>query len=292
MVIEAHAKINWTLNTVGKRDDGYHLLDMILQEISLCDKLTLEEADEITFRLDGRARVPETEDNLALKAARRLAESTGMFKGAAITLKKAIPVCAGMGGGSADAAAVLRGLNILWGLHLPMDELCRIGLTLGADVPYCLRGGLMRAQGIGEALTPLACARNYPLVAIQPCRGLSTRHVFTAYKEEEVPASGIPDNDGAAEALSAGDLARLSDTMGNALEHTACALRPAISDALRSLKDHGARAAQMTGSGSAVFGVFTDIRHARDAYARLAVKWPTTYLTHTIGLTAQTPVPK
>jgi 4-diphosphocytidyl-2-C-methyl-D-erythritol kinase len=283
MVIEAHAKINWTLNIIGRRDDGYHLMDMILQEISLCDKLTIERADGISLKLDGHARVPDAEDNIVLKAAKRFAEAANVPFGAVITLKKVIPVCAGMGGGSADAAAVLRGLNELWGLHLPMDELCSFGLSLGADVPFCLRGSLMRAQGIGEILIPLHCARTFPIIVIQPCRGLSTRHVFEAFKEEEVPTCNRPDNNSAVEALKSGNLARLSASMGNALEYTACTLRPAIRDAVRSLKEYGARAVQMTGSGSAVFGVYAESKQARDAYLHLALKWPSIFLARTIG---------
>ena len=143
--IQAHAKINWTLDAVGKRPDGYHELDMLMQSVSLHDTLTMQEADSLVLMLSQGARVPDDGNNLVLRAARRLMEATGVERGAIMTLQKRIPVAAGMGGGSADAAAVLVGLNRLWRLGLKQTELEEIGLSIGADVPFCVRGGLVRA---------------------------------------------------------------------------------------------------------------------------------------------------
>ena len=156
--IQARAKINWTLDVVGTLPNGYHDLDMLMQSVTLCDQMTMEEAPQLTLyvRAQGRSFVPADGNNLVLKAAAALQAATGCTRGARITLKKYIPVAAGMGGGSSDAAAALVGLNRLWGLGLSPDKLEEIGLTVGADVPFCIRGGLQRAKGVGEKLTPLA----------------------------------------------------------------------------------------------------------------------------------------
>lgn len=140
MLINARAKINWTLDITGRREDGYHLMDMLMQPVTLCDTISLTEAETLTLTCGGTPRLTASEDNLALRAARALRLRTGCTRGAAIHVEKRIPVGAGMGGGSADAAAVLRGLNQLWALNLSQHELEEIGLTLGADVPFCLRG--------------------------------------------------------------------------------------------------------------------------------------------------------
>ena len=151
--IQARAKINWTLDVVGTLPNGYHDLDMLMQSVTLCDQMTMEEAPQLTLyvRAQGRSFVPADGNNLVLKAAAALQAATGCTRGARITLKKYIPVAAGMGGGSSDAAAALVGLNRLWGLGLSPDKLEEIGLTVGADVPFCIRGGLQRAKGVGEA---------------------------------------------------------------------------------------------------------------------------------------------
>ena len=153
--IQARAKINWTLDVVGTLPNGYHDLDMLMQSVTLCDQMTMEEAPQLSLyvRAQGRAFVPADGNNLVLKAAAALQAATGCTRGARITLKKYIPVAAGMGGGSSDAAAALVGLNRLWGLGLSADRLEEIGLTVGADVPFCVRGGLQRAQGVGERPT-------------------------------------------------------------------------------------------------------------------------------------------
>lgn len=281
MQLKARAKINWSLDTVGTRADGYHLLDMVMQSVELCDDVLLENADTLTLRADGCVRVPETDDNLALRAAHALLDFTGERRGAAITLHKHIPVGGGLGGGSADAAAVLKGLNDLWQLHLPMQTLLDIGLKLGADIPFCLTGGLCRAQGIGEILTPAPCLRSFPLIIIQPCRSLSTRQVFTLLKEHTVTRR--PENDGVLRALAEGNLPLLAQCMGNTLQSTSVALRPAIREAITALREHGARAAQMTGSGSAVFGVFSSPSAAHTAFTSLKRKYRVCHLTRTLS---------
>lgn len=280
MKLRANAKINWTLDTVGLREDGYHLMDMLMQSVSLHDTITLSPAASLSFSAEGSVRVPQNEENLAFRAAQALQQYTGTTQGAAIHLLKRIPSGAGLGGGSADAAAVLRGLNTLWELHLPQETLLKIGLSLGADVPFCLTGGLAHVQGIGEIITPLASARVYPLLIIQPCRGLSTPQVFKALDEMDV-SSARPNNAQAMAALGSGSLPLLAQSLGNTLQPVAISMRPQIRHAISVLREYGARAAQMTGSGSAVFGVFSSTSAARTAYTALSRRYVHCYLAQT-----------
>lgn len=279
MHLKARAKINWTLDIVGQRADGYHLMDMLMQPVTLADHITLAPADEISLTTGGSPLLPADEKHLAYRAAAALKKHTGYPGGALIHVEKHIPVGAGMGGGSADAAGVLIGLNQLWELHLSTAELETIGLSLGADVPFCIRGGLTRTTGIGESMEDLPCAQNWSLVVIQPCDGLSTKEIFTAYHEGIVDAR--PDNAAAALALANGDPAQLSSAMANVMQPVSEARRPGIHEAIEALKQQGAFAAQMTGSGSAVFGAFADEASAAIAFEALSPRWARTYLCKT-----------
>ncbi len=263
MRLLARAKINWTLDITGQREDGYHFMDMLMQPVTLSDMIDLEEADTVTLTCSGTPYLPPDEHHLAWRAAMALKQHTGCGKGASIHVHKCIPVGAGMGGGSADAAAVLVGLNRLWQLHLSQDALEAIGLTLGADVPFCLRGGLQHVQGIGEKMSPVPCKKMLPLCVIQPCEGLSTGAVFKAYHGEAVHA--CPHTLQAMEALQQGDLPKLSASLGNVLQSVSETMRPAIGLAIQDLLKAGAVTAWMTGSGSAVFGVFQDSASAEKA---------------------------
>lgn len=263
MRLLARAKINWTLDITGQREDGYHFMDMLMQPVTLSDIIDLEEADAVTLTCSGTPYLSPDERHLAWRAAMALKQHTGCEKGAHIHVHKCIPVGAGMGGGSADAAAVLVGLNRLWQLNLSQDALEAIGLTLGADVPFCLRGGLQHVQGIGEKMTPVPCKKMLPLCVIQPCEGLSTGAVFKAYHGEAVHAH--PHTLQAMEALQQGDLSKLSACLGNVLQSVSETMRPAIGLAIQDLLKAGAVTAWMTGSGSAVFGVFQDSASAEKA---------------------------
>ena len=273
--IQARAKINWTLDVVGVLPNGYHDLDMLMQSVTLCDQMTMEDADELTLSVRmGGGFVPADENNLVLRAARALQQHSGCTKGARITLRKYIPVAAGMGGGSSDAAAALKGLNVLWKLNLDDDTLEEIGLTIGADVPFCIRGGLQRAQGVGERLTPVAIKRPLSIVAFQPCRGLSTKEVFTSLHEDGIRDEDRPDNETAQRALQNGDVRLLGRSLGNVLEPVSRRLRPDIDQAIRNIEAAGAVGARMTGSGSAVFGVFLHAGACRKAAQELQKTYP------------------
>ena len=275
--IQARAKINWTLDVVGVLPNGYHDLDMLMQSVTLCDQMTVEDADELTLsvRMGRNSFVPADESNLVLRAARALQKETGCTRGAAITLQKFIPVAAGMGGGSSDAAAALKGLNVLWGLGLSDDRLEEIGLTIGADVPFCIRGGLQRAQGVGERLTPLEIKKPLYLVAFQPCRGLSTKEVVTSLHEDGIRDEDRPDNEAAQQALITGNVLLLGRSLGNVLEPVSRRMRPQLDEAIRAIEESGAVGARMTGSGSAVFGVYAHAGACKKAAALLQKTYPT-----------------
>lgn len=277
MQIQARAKINWALEITGQRSDGYHLLDGVMQPLALCDTLVFEKSNALSLHIEGAA-LSAGDDNLILKAARALQNRCGVKEGAKISLVKRIPMGAGLGGGSADAAATLKGLNLFWQLHLRMEELLQIGVKLGADVPFCLMDKPMRAQGIGEILTPVFCKRIFPLLLIQPCEGLSTKEIFTAFHQENPEKGDVP---GVMEALAEGDLEKMDACAVNMLQEVSARKKPELLTAIDALRSAGAAFARMTGSGSVVFGVFESRKQAEKAYAQLQKMYPVCILTET-----------
>ena len=271
----AHAKINWGLNITGRRKDGYHLLDMVMQAIDLCDDLAIEPAEQLSLTVDGS---PAGEDNLVLRAARALNRRAGTKFGARMALTKRIPARAGLGGGSADCAAALRALNGLWSLGLSDAQLMEIGLSLGADVPFCLAGGLARVAGIGEDIRPVADPPRIPLVLAVPGGGLSTGAVFSLWDAGGFSGVGL-DAEALAEAVARRDLPTVDRLCANALTAPALSLLPEIGATIDALRSLGAAAAFMTGSGSAVVGTFESEAAAR----RAAHAIPGAMLTHTVG---------
>ena len=303
LCMKAHAKINWTLDILGTRQDGYHLMDMLMQSVEMHDTLWLEEADELiledaacTKTADvsaaddslSSAAVVYNETNLVYRAAKKLRDYCHIQKGARMRLLKSIPSGAGMGGGSADAAAALRGLRELWQADISEEELLALGLSLGADIPFMLTGGLARVGGIGENITPLSPAPQVWLVMLQPCGGLSTKEVFGAFDALDPDTLSRPQNALAQQALVAGDLASLGRAMNNVLEGVSVQARPAIGEAARMLEEAGAVRGMMTGSGSVVYGVFATEESARKAAETMRVLalergWGDVWVTHTLG---------
>ncbi|MDR1599013.1 MAG: 4-(cytidine 5'-diphospho)-2-C-methyl-D-erythritol kinase [Oscillospiraceae bacterium] len=284
MRVKARGKINWTLDIEGVRGDGYHLIDTLMQSVELYDTLAFERADGLLLQVDGPMRVTADENNLVTRAMRLLAERLSVSAGCVITLTKRIPIGAGMGGGSADAAAALAGLNRFWRLSLKEAELNALALELGADTPFCLTGGLQRATGVGERLERLPVNRPAYLVIAQPCWGLSTPEMFQRYDEyarESVVPPRRPDNERAVRAARDGSLARMCAAMGNVLQPAAILQRPEIAQAIQTLEHLGAIRAQMTGSGSAVFGVFASAWAAQYAWERVSTIWRRCWTTRT-----------
>ena len=257
---KAYAKLNLTLGVTGKRADGYHLLDSLMLTTSLCDELTVERSNDVLITVTG-ATLPYR--NTVRSAVEYYRALTG--RGAAVRLKKRIPSEAGLGGGSADAAAVLRALDRLYG-DTDEQTLYAIALKVGADVPFCLKGGLCRARGIGELLEPLPIGGPLHFVIAKPAQGVSTKALFTAL---QLPCP-MPDNLAAARALQAGDAKALAPLLFNALEAPARACVPDIAVIEEKLLSLGALGVCMSGSGSAVFGLFPGAEQARAAEQALA----------------------
>lgn len=261
--VQARAKINWSLSICGERPDGYHELDMLMQRIELCDELSFENTRWLTLEVNGRL-VPAGSGNLVLRAAEALNDALGRHMGARIRLKKCIPSRAGLGGGSADCAATLLALNQLWNLRLPLRTLSAIGVKLGADVPFCLQGGMCRACGVGEQLTPCEGTPAIPLAMVTPGGGLSTPVVFKAWSDGGYPSTSL-DNLALAQALLRGDLEAAQRLSANDLEAPAIALMPEIAALKERFLSLGARFVRMTGSGSTVFAAFSTEEEARHA---------------------------
>lgn len=277
MQIDARAKINWALEITGRRPDGYHLLDGVMQSIALSDTLFIEEANSLSLTIEGSS-LSAGEDNLIIRSAKALQTFSNTVKGAKIHLVKRIPMGAGLGGGSADAAAVLKGLNAFWQLNLPMQTLLNIGVKLGADIPFCLMDAPMRAQGIGEILTPIPCQRTFPLLLLQPCEGLSTKDIFSAYHQENPKGGSV---EGVMEALKNGDLSLMETSAVNMLQTVSVRKKPVLQTAIDALYTSGASFARMTGSGSVVYGAFENTSAAQHAFDTLKARYPVCVLTET-----------
>ena len=252
---EAYAKINLSLDIVGKRPDGYHEVCMIMQTIDLHDTLTFEECDEgivlVTDSEELNAESDSGKDNLIVKAAKALFLRKGENRGVKITLTKRIPIAAGMAGGSTDAAAALRGINRLFGYGLSDEELEEIGVKLGADVPYCVKGGTKLSEGIGEVLTELPTPVKTALVICKPPVNISTKEVYEKYDALKDPFH--PDVKAMVEAIKAGESSKIPGLCGNSLEKVTKEIYPRIGEIERFFEENGAIRAVMTGSGPTVF---------------------------------------
>ena len=267
---QAWAKINLTLQVTGRRADGYHELESLVAFADLGDGLLVEPARDLTLQVTGpfAAALAGEGDNLVLRAARALAARSGGAAGAAITLTKNLPVASGIGGGSADAAAALRGLKRLWCIDLPAAELAALALTLGADVPVCLRGEPVMMSGIGEALQPVAALPPLWLLLVNCGVAVATPAVFAAREgavskvaEPRLPPVGI------------GPFIDWLAARGNDLEAPACRLAPAVASVLAALKAlPDCLLARMSGSGATCFGLFENEQAARRAAEAIALQ--------------------
>ncbi|GHV33579.1 4-diphosphocytidyl-2-C-methyl-D-erythritol kinase [Clostridia bacterium] len=268
----AYAKVNLTLDVLGKRPDGYHELKMAAQSVSLCDELTIELTKSPAFTgLSNKAYIPGDERNHAVKAARLFRDKTRAWDGgAAITINKRIPACAGLGGGSSDAAAVLNALNAAFDEPLTYGELVELALQIGSDVPFCLRGGTQLMEGRGELLTPLSPLPLCSLLLVKPETQLPTPRVFGWLKPGDLRCH--PDLDGFLSALENGDLPGIARRLYNVLETVAARHERGITEAHNDLIAAGALGASMTGTGSVVFGLFADEADAKRAASEVGRK--------------------
>lgn len=281
---KARAKINLTLDVTGKRPDGYHTVRMVMQTISLHDTVTVSltpdhAGDENGFWLQTNLPyLPTDGRNLAMRAAKLFYEETGRDNpGTRIEIEKRIPVAAGLAGGSTDAAAVLSALDELHGTGLDIDRLCAMGLTLGADVPYCLRGGTMLAEGIGEVLTPLPKMPRCTVVLCKPSFSVSTAAVYAEMNGGDL--SPRPDTTGMLAALQAGDYAGICHRLYNVMEPVTGSKHAEIAEIRDTLLSCGADGVVMSGSGPTTYGLFTSMDTAEQACAALRKRFPDTHLT-------------
>ena len=271
--LNAYGKINLGLDVVGRLENGYHQVRMVMQTIGIFDELTFtrrKEGIRITADSD---EIPTNEHNLVYKAVRLMKETYNIASGVEIHLKKRIPVAAGMAGGSSDAAAALRGVDRMFGLGLNQQELCRLGVQIGADVPYCIMGGTVLAEGIGEKLTPLAAAPDCYILLVKPDVSVSTRDVYTNFRLDKVKVH--PDIDGMIQAVKEGSLSGITSRMENVLEQVTVSRYPVIQDIKDKMKEMGAMNSLMSGSGPTVFGIFCEEEGARKAYEGMRIQYKT-----------------
>ena len=283
MEVYAHAKLNLTLDVLGKRPDGYHDMRMMMQTIGLSDRLTLEENRGTSLRVRTNLHfLPDNEKNLAAQAALRYWEARGLPPGHLdITIDKRIPVCAGMAGGSSDAAAVLRALNEMDGNPMSAGELAQVGERVGSDVPYCVLGGTALAEGRGEELTPLPPLPQCWVVLCKPEFSISTPALFA--RIDSVRLRCRPDTQGAIAALKAGDLAGVARRLYNVFEDALPDHRRLrVNDMKNTLIQCGALGASMSGTGPTAFGLFDDEARAQEARVRLEEFGGEVFLTQTV----------
>ncbi len=268
MELKALGKINLGLDVLGRRENGYHDVRMVMQTLYLYDQITIEKTEKPGIELSTNLfYLPVNENNLAYRAADLLMQEFGVEEGVKITLEKHIPVAAGMAGGSSNAAAVLYGINRMFSLGLSQEELMERGVKLGADVPYCIMRGTVLAEGIGEILTPLPAMPRCTVLVAKPPISVSTKLVYEKLDAHEI--ENHPDIDGVLEGLERQDLKKIASSMGNVLESVTVEEYPVIEEIKEMMKENGALNAMMSGSGPTVFGLYSDKRMAKEAAQKI-----------------------
>lgn len=276
--IKTPAKINLALDVTGQRNDGYHTLKMVMQTISVYDSITISAAtntgihNNVNLTMDKELpdKIPASK-NIVYKAAMLMKERFNLKTCFNIHLNKNIPAAAGLAGGSSDCAATLEGINKLCHLGLPEEELCKIGVTLGADVPFCIKKGTVLCEGIGEILTPLSPLPEIWLVLIKPCISVSTAYVYTHL---DLPGLKYhPDIDSMVNAINNKNIKEIASCLSNVLETVTIKEYPLITEIKTFLKDNGAAGSLMSGSGPTVFGMFEDKETASTTYKKATEKY-------------------
>lgn len=269
--LKAQAKINLGLDVLGKREDGYHEVRMVMQTVGIYDRLIITRIPEDEIRIKSNlAFLPLNENNLIYKAAKLLKEEYSYEGGMEIDLNKFIPVAAGMAGGSTDAASTLFGINKLCNLGMSQHRMMELGLRLGADVPYCVMRGTALAEGIGEKLTRLKPMPHCWLLVAKPPVNVSTKLVYENLDMSEVVEH--PDIDGIIRAIEAQDVPGIAAKLGNVLEQVTIPLYPVIDIIKKDMLERGALNSMMSGSGPTVFGIFPDEETALKCQAFLKAK--------------------
>ncbi len=282
--LKARAKINLSLDVLGKREDGYHDVRMVMQTIGIYDRLIITKIPEDEIRIQSNLfYLPINENNLIYKAAKLLKEKFGFAGGVDVNLNKFIPVAAGMAGGSTDAASTLFGINKIYELGLSQNKLMELGVQIGADVPYCIMRGTALAEGIGEQLSRLKPVPHMWIVVAKPPINISTKLVY-----EQLDMNDIlyhPNVDKMIQAINKESIEEIAANMGNVLERVTIPLYPIIDSIKNDMLSHGAINAMMSGSGPTVFGIFPNERTALNcqAYLKLKKEAKQVYITETFN---------
>lgn len=280
MLLKAYAKINLSLDVIGKREDGYHLLRMIMQNIDLYDVIELEEIDcGIKLECD-KSYVPTDERNIAYKAAELFIKKYDLDLGIKISIIKNIPVSAGLAGGSTDAAAVLLGMRDMFRPEISDKELMEQGVSIGADIPYCIVGGTALCEGIGEKITRLNSFKDNILIVVKPPFGVSTKDVYQKLDIKKIKIH--PSTETLINAIKEKNLKFISKNMKNVLENVTLRKHPVIRQIKKEMIDMGAIGSIMSGSGPTVFAFFEDMLQAQRCYDYMKLKYKDTYITRTI----------
>lgn len=281
ITLKAYAKINLTLDVTGKRENGYHDVEMIMQQVDLHDNVTVTKRKDSLIGLTSNVDyIPMDKSNIAWKAAEAIRKYVNSPLGVDIHIEKNIPVAAGLAGGSTNAAAVINGMNTLFDLDLTMAQRREIAVRLGADVPFCIRGGCALAKGIGEELTYLQPAKSMWIVLAKPTIGVSTKTVYEALDYQSIRKH--PDTQAMLDALQRCNVNEVSALLGNVLEEVTLKLYPVVGEVKQKLKEYGANGVLMSGSGPTVFGLFNNLERAQAAGKNLQRLYPQTYVTKTV----------
>ncbi len=268
--LKAYGKINLGLDVVRRREDGYHEVRMIMQTVRVYDAIELNRTEEEGIRLSTNLYyLPNNETNLGYRAAKLLMDEFDIHDGLEIKMNKFIPVAAGMAGGSSDAAAVLFGVNKMFGLGLSKKELMERGVKLGADVPYCIMRGTALSEGIGEILTPLPPMPRCHVLIAKPAVSVSTKHVYESLNLPSLGEDAHPDIDAMRAAIEKKDISGVISNLGNILETVTIPENPIIQTIKDKMMEMGAEGSLMSGSGPTVFGLFTNQAAAQAAYEEL-----------------------
>ena len=268
IVLKSYGKINLGLDVLRRREDGYHEVRMIMQTVGLYDVLTMKKRKDDKIEMTcNLSFLPTDERNLVYKAVKLIKDKYHIKDGVEINLSKRIPVAAGMAGGSSNCAAALKGMNQLFDLGLSIDELCEIGVTLGADVPYCIWGGTALSEGIGEKLSRVDAMPDCYILIAKPGISVSTKYVYTTLDLNTDTVH--PDIDGMKKALEDGNLYGITERMGNVLQDVTIPAYPEVERIKEQMKTLGAVNAMMSGSGPTVFGIFDNEEKAQEACQKL-----------------------
>ena len=278
ITLKSRAKINLSIDVLGKRQDGYHLVEMIMQTIDLYDLIEINEKDNDQITIKSTSdEIPLDCNNLVYKAANLIKKTFNINKGVEIHIKKNIPVAAGMAGGSSNAAAVLVGLNKLWNLNLSNQQLEKIGLKLGADVPFCINGGAVLASGIGEELTPIkGLTKDVCILVCKPDLFVSTKEVYECIDSKDIDKR--PNNKFLIECLKNEDTRQLAENMFNVLEGVTMDKHPVIQQIKDIMTNNRALGAMMSGSGPTVFGLYENREDAVKCKAILEKQFKQTFV--------------